>query len=96
MWNSLIKQFQLYLKLELSLSENSIQGYLHDVNLLYQFTEIKELKISPQSIDLETLQNFLVYINELGLAAHSQARIISGLKSFFNFLSINSKYFNIF
>ncbi|MFN8436287.1 MAG: site-specific tyrosine recombinase XerD [Cytophagales bacterium] len=90
MWNSLIKQFQLYLKLELSLSENSIQAYLHDVNLLYQFTEIKELKISPQSIDLETLQNFLVYINELGLAAHSQARIISGLKSFFNFLSIEN------
>lgn len=90
MWNSLIKQFQLYLKLELSLSENSIQAYLHDVNLLYQFIEIKELKISPQSIDLETLQNFLVYLNELGLAAHSQARIISGLKSFFNFLSIEN------
>lgn len=87
MWQSYIKQFHNYLKLERSLSQNSIDAYLHDVNLLHQFIEIKGFNTSAKDIKLQELQEFITYLNQIGLSAYSQARIISGLKSFFVFLA---------
>lgn len=85
-WDFYIRQFQNYLKLERSLSENSIAAYLHDIVKLRQFIEISNLKISPLEITEIHLQNFLEYINEQSLTAHSQARILSGIKAFYKYL----------
>ncbi len=85
-WDFYIKQFKNYLKLERSLSDNSIDAYIHDIVKLKQFLEISNLQVSPIDIDLTHLQEFLQYINELGLSAYSQARILSGIKAFYKYL----------
>ncbi len=85
-WTLYIKQFKNYLKLERSLAGNSIEAYLHDVKLFEQFLDLNGLSITPASTKATHVHDFLEYVNELGLAPHSQARIISGLKSFFKFL----------
>lgn len=85
-WSSFIKQFENYLKLERSLSQNSVDAYVRDVEKLDQFIEIKKLDISPLKITSKHLQSFLEYINELGMSSYSQARILSGLKAFYKFL----------
>ena len=85
-WDFYIKQFQNYLKLERSLADNSINAYLHDVVKLKQFIEISNINISPLEITSVHLQDFLEYINELGMTAYSQARILSGLKAFYKYL----------
>jgi integrase/recombinase XerD len=85
-WDFYINQFQNYLKLERSLADNSINAYLHDVVKLKQFIEISNINISPIEITSNHLQDFLQYINELGMTAYSQARILSGLKAFYKYL----------
>ena len=85
-WALYNKEFGNYLKLERSLSNNSIEAYVHDVALLQQYVELSALQVSPLSITVKHLQGFLQHINELGMSAYSQARILSGLKSFFKYL----------
>ena len=85
-WALHIKHFGLYLKLERSLSRNSIEAYVHDVELLRQYVEISKLEISPLTISSKHLHGFLQYISELGMSAYSQARILSGIKSFYKYL----------
>lgn len=86
MWEEQIRDFGHYLKLERSLSDNSVDGYLSDVGKLYQFLQIKQKDLAPTRVSSKHLRDFLEYINELGMSAHSQARILSGLKSFFRYL----------
>lgn len=85
-WDKHIKDFGIFLKLEKSLSGNSIEAYVRDVGKLTSFLEMKGYDISPEEVELQHLSEFLVWINEVGLGARSQARIISGIKSFFKFL----------
>ena len=85
-WESHIKHFGSYLKLERSLSENSIQAYVRDVEKLAQFIELKYAGISPLVISSKHLQAFVQFISELGMSAFSQARILSGVKSFYKYL----------
>jgi len=86
-WDFYIQQFKNYLKLERSLSENSIEAYVHDVVKLKQFIEISNSGISPLKLETTHLQDFLEYINkETGLTSFSQARILSGLKAFYKYL----------
>lgn len=85
-WDNSIIQFKNFLKLEKSLSENSITAYETDIRKFVSYLEIKELSISPIHVKPQDLKNFLEWINELGLNARSQARIISGLKAFFKYL----------
>ena len=85
-WISYIKQFSNYLKLERSLADNSIHAYLRDVTKLKEFFEIKNLEISPREVTQSDLINFIEFINELGLSPYTQARMLSGIKSFFKFL----------
>ncbi len=84
-WKAYISGFKSYLKLERSLSENSVQAYLHDIALLDRFLLFKELKRTPADLQLNELQEFLQWINEIGMGARSQARIISGVKAFFKY-----------
>ncbi|MFM8433348.1 MAG: site-specific tyrosine recombinase XerD [Bacteroidota bacterium] len=85
-WNIFIKGFKAYLQLERSLSGNSVEAYLHDIGLLQRYLESNNITVSPQRITLEELQGFIAWINELGMSARSQARIISGIKSFFKYM----------
>lgn len=85
-WDLHIKHFKNYLKLERSLSDNSIEAYEHDVVLLKQFLELSKLEISPLTLTTKNIQSFLKHTNELGMSAHSQARILSGLKAFYKYM----------
>jgi integrase/recombinase XerD len=86
-WDFYIRQFKNYLKLERSLSENSIGAYVHDVEKLKQFLEFSHPGISPLEVDTSRIQEFLEYLNrEIGLTPFSQARILSGLKAFYRYL----------
>lgn len=86
MWDVFIRQFTHYLKLERSLSENSVEAYTRDVVKLKQFLEISNRIKSPQQVVPLDISDFLAYVAELELSAYSQARILSGVKAFFRFL----------
>ena len=85
-WNSTIRGFSAYLKLERSLSPNTLDGYLHDVKLLQQFLELRLQNKSADAVTLNDLQEFLAFIEESGMSDYSQARILSGVRSFFKYL----------
>ncbi|MDB5032215.1 site-specific tyrosine recombinase XerD [Mucilaginibacter sp.] len=85
-WRSAIKGFQAYLKLEKSLSANSIEAYTRDIERLYEFTETQPFKINPENIVLADLRRFITWVNELGMIPSSQARILSGIKAFYKYL----------
>jgi integrase/recombinase XerD len=86
--NSYLIQFKTFLKLERALSDNSIDAYLNDVNKLIQYFEAINVKKETKDISITDLKTFLKWLNELGVLPSSQARIISGLKSYFGFLII--------
>lgn len=86
MWALHIKHFSNYLKLERSLSANSIEAYVHDVTLLSRFMEVNHPQVSPLRLTSKNLQEFVEYINALGMSAYSQARILSGIKAFYKYL----------
>ena len=85
-WHDYISDYLSYLKLEKSLSENSIAAYKRDISMLLTFLELKKLNISPAEIELTHLKQFIGWINELGMSARTQARVISGIKSFYKYL----------
>lgn len=78
------------MQLERSLSGNSIEAYEHDIEKLHQYVQFKKLPGGPDKITLEDLQGFVKWINELGMGARSQARLISGIKSFFKYLILEN------
>ena len=85
MWEPYKKGFRAYLQLEKSLSDNSVQAYGRDIELLTNWLLEKKKDLSPSDIELKDLQQFVKWLNEMGLAAKSQARIISGIKAFFKY-----------
>ncbi len=85
MWQAYKNGFKAYLQLEKSLSENSVEAYLHDVDKLISFLELTGKPLQPAAINLPVLESFIEWINKLGMLPGTQARIISGLKSFFKF-----------
>ena len=91
MWEFYLNDYYSYLKLERSLSENSISAYLNDIKKLRYFTKLKKIDLEPNDIDIVIINDFLEYLNELGISSFSQARIVSGLKSFFKFLILEEK-----
>jgi len=83
-WAQAITFFKQYLKLERSLSENTIKSYGRDVESFATF--IKDEQSSPLKIGAHDLQSFLEMLNEEGLKPHTQARMLSGLKAFYKYL----------
>lgn len=88
LWQSYIKGFKSYLKLERSLSGNSVNAYLSDLSKLEQYylSINREPKVSE--INIVDLKSFISWLNDLGMLASTQARVISGLKAFFGYLMI--------
>jgi integrase/recombinase XerD len=84
-WESYVKSYQSYLKIERGLSKNTIDNYSFDIERLCLFLSQNEMQISPLTISEETLQQFIYHVSKQ-VNPRSQARIISGLKSFFSYL----------
>ncbi len=85
MWNTYKKGYKIFLQLEKSLSDNSVAAYTNDVNKFTQFLEIMDMKITPTEVKMSHISEFIKWLAELGMTASSQSRIISGLRSFFNY-----------
>lgn len=84
-WDFYIKSYQSYLKIERGLSKNTIANYSFDIERLCLFLNQNKIAVSPLKINEETIQQF-VYTISSQVNARSQARIISGLRSFFSYL----------
>jgi len=90
MWEPYKKGFKSYLQLEKSLSENSVEAYLRDIDKLTGYLQaISNLK-APGELNLNDLRNFVKWIGELGMTATSQARVISGIRGFFKYCLIEN------
>jgi integrase/recombinase XerD len=84
-WAEWTESFARYLTLERSLSSNSIDAYVHDVNKLLQWIELFEPQAFPADVNARNLQDFSAWLAEIGFSAVSQSRIISGVRSFYKF-----------
>lgn len=87
-WRDAISEFKLYLVLEKRLSPNSVEAYVRDVEELYSFCR-REGDVLPENISRQTIESFLADIYDRGKERSSQARVISGLRSFFGFLLLS-------
>jgi integrase/recombinase XerD len=85
MWEGYKKGFKVYLQLEKSLSDNSVESYLRDIEKFTQYLLSGKKPKSPDEIKLNDLEKFLKWISELGMTPSSQSRIISGLRSFYKY-----------
>ena len=91
MWEIHKQVFKVFLQIEKSLSKNSVEAYLHDIDKFTQYLELEsKTHLSPTDIKLNDLQHFLATIYELGISPRSQARIISGIKAFYNYLILEN------
>lgn len=86
MWEAYKKGYKAYLRLEKSLSDHSVEAYLHDVTKLTQYLLSVNQEKNPAALTLKDLQAFVKWIGELGMGATTQARIISGIRSFYKYL----------
>lgn len=84
-WQQALRDYQSYLLLERGLAENSVNNYSLDISKLINYLEANKISVSPVKISREILQQFIYEIAKV-LNSRSQSRIISGLKSFFNYL----------
>lgn len=84
-WQHALKDYQLYLKIERGLSQNSIDSYVLDIKKLILYLENNEIIISPVKISSEAIKDF-IYETAKTVNTRTQSRIISGLRSFFSYL----------
>lgn len=89
-WESYRNGFKAYLRLEKSLSKNSIDAYLHDIDKLTSYLEEHKIQLMPVDITIIQLQDFIKHLGESQLNARSQTRIISGIRSFYKYLLIEN------
>lgn len=90
-WPSYKTRFKQYLQLERSLSKNSIEAYSDDINKLEQYAQLFLNNKSPLQFELKQLQGFVKWVSEMEFSATSQARIISGIKTFYKFLLLENE-----
>src|ERR1700679_4330258 len=86
MWEAYLKGFKAYLQLERSMSDNTVEAYLHDVAMLRDHVLDTFPGVGVEQLEREHLQSLLADIYDLGLSVGTQARVLSGIKSFFRFL----------
>lgn len=90
-WEEGKKGFESYLKLEKSLSQNSIAAYVNDISKLIVFLDKNYKNVGPLKVKLEHLKSFIAWLNEREISPRTQARTISGIKSFYKYLLIEGK-----
>lgn len=90
-WEDSKKGFENFLRLEKSLSQNSIAAYINDINKLMAFLDEAFKRLTPEKVRINHLRNFIEYINDRGVSPRTQARTISGIKSFFKYLLMEGK-----
>lgn len=90
-WEDSKKGYENYLKLEKSLSQNSVAAYINDINKLVDFLETNQKRVTPERVKLQHLKSFVEWLNEKGVSPRTQARTISGIKSFYKYLLIEGK-----
>ncbi|MBT3384557.1 MAG: site-specific tyrosine recombinase XerD [Prolixibacteraceae bacterium] len=90
-WDDSKKGYQNYLQLEKSLSSNSVSAYVNDINKLIGFLDKSFEKVAPDKVKLAHLKSFIEWLNERGVSPRTQARTISGIKSFYKYLLIEGK-----
>lgn len=83
----LVRRYVRYLKLERSYSPNTLDAYRHDIDLL--LNHLAEQQLTPLDVKLDDLEHFAAWLHERGIGAKSQARILSGVRSFYHFLVID-------
>lgn len=93
-WEESKKGYENYLKLEKSLSQNSIAAYINDINKLADFLNQEYKGVAPEKVKLNHLKAFVEWLNEKGVSPRTQARTISGIKSFYKYLLIEEKVSN--
>jgi len=84
------RHYKTFLQLEKSFSKHTIDAYLRDVKLLQSYSEMQQNSRNIETFQAKEIHLFLVYLTDLGLSAHSQARIISGLKAYYKFLMLEN------
>ncbi len=89
-WESYRRGFDAFLRLEKSLSQNSVDAYRHDIEKLTAFLEENNIAVQPAGITLSHLQDFLKWLNQSSLNARSQMRIISGIRAFYKYLLLEN------
>lgn len=82
----IISQFKSHLLLERALADNTVEAYSRDLEKLAQFLALKKYEITLEAVEALHLTEFILWLNELGLGARSQARLLSALKTFYKFL----------
>ena len=87
-WRNTLRNFMSYLKLERGFSAHSLSAYEADMSKLMAYMEINNLLIAPEAITKTHLSGLLKYVNELGLSARSQARLLSGIKTFCKYMLV--------
>ncbi|MGI6242700.1 MAG: site-specific tyrosine recombinase XerD [Prevotella sp.] len=85
--SSIIRQYTRYLKLQRSYSDNTLEAYLHDLNWLLDY--LNKVGVQLLEVKLDDLQQFAATLHEHGISAKSQARILSGVRSFYRFLVLD-------
>jgi len=85
------KDFRHFLRLEKSLSENSVEAYTSDIGKFIQYLEYRKLSVEPAEIKAVHIKDFIKWINELGMSERTQARVISGIKAFYKFLALEDR-----
>ena len=88
MWEPYKKGFKAFLQLEKSLSDNSVEAYLRDLDKLTHYLQEKKILKGPGDLQLKDLQQFVKWITDLEMTASSQARIISGIKAFYKYCQL--------
>jgi integrase/recombinase XerD len=90
-WSKQTARYKAFLRIEKSLSANSVDAYLGDLYKLKAFLEMTGQDVQPETVSYAQLKDFLVWIGEFNLSPRTQARIVSGIKSFYRFLSMDER-----
>ncbi len=88
MWEPYKKGFKAWLQLEKSLADNSVEAYLRDIDKLTDYLQATQKMVKPDELQLKDLEGFVQWVAGLGMTVASQSRIISGLRSFYNYCSM--------
>ena len=93
-WDNAIESYKTYLILEKSLSSNSVEAYLNDINKLAKYCADKHKVKTPDEVTYDILKDYLIYVSEVGVTNRTQARCISSIRSFFKFLVFDGQLEN--